>query len=269
MKIGVYLRTSGRETTPAMIVEQAKIAEAAGIDDLWVTDHIAIPPDDAEGSGGLYYDPLAVLAHLAAVTERVGLGTAVLVLPYRPALPTAKWVATIQALSGGRVLLGVGVGWMEAEFRAVGVPRNRRGAVADATLEFLHQCFASDEAEANGQPFFFLPRPARPPILVGGAPPHAFRRAIRFGEGWMPMANDPAALEAPIAELRAQALAAGRPAPEVAVLTTLPLDDRAAVAARVRAFADVGATRILQAGRYPDAAAFRRAMDTLAGAAGA
>jgi len=265
MKSGVYLRTSGRETMPSMIVEQARIAEAAGIDDLWVTDHIAIPPDDAEGSGGLYYDPLAILAHLAAVTERVGLGTAVLVLPYRPALPTAKWVATIQALSGGRLLLGVGVGWMEAEFRAVGVPRNRRGAVADATLEFLHRCFAADEVEANGQPFFFLPRPDRPPIIVGGAPPHAFRRAVQFGDGWMPMANDPATLAAPIKELRAQAVAAGRPVPEVVVLTSLPFDDVDAAAARVQAFADVGATRLVQAGRYPDTATFARAMEALAG----
>ena len=89
MKLGVFVRTAGRETTPEIIVEQARIAEAAGLDDLWVADHIAIPPDDAAGSGGLYYDPLAVLAHLAGVTERIGVGTGVLVLPYRPALPTA------------------------------------------------------------------------------------------------------------------------------------------------------------------------------------
>ena len=82
------------------------------------------------------------LAYLAGATTRVGLGTAVLVLPYRPALPTAKWIATVQELSGGRLLLGVGVGWMAAEFRAVGVDLRRRGAVTDATLAFLARCFA-------------------------------------------------------------------------------------------------------------------------------
>jgi len=123
MKIGMYLRNMGPQSTTETIVACARAAEQAGIDDLWVADHIAIPPDDAEGSNGRYLDPLATLAFLAGVTQRVGLGTGVLVLPYRPALATAKWIATIQELSGGRLLLGVGAGWMEAEFRAVGVPR--------------------------------------------------------------------------------------------------------------------------------------------------
>src|SRR5262245_21132389 len=177
MKLGLYLRNMGPQSSTATVVECARAAEAAGIDDLWVADHIAIPPDDAEGSGGRYLDPLATLAFLAGATARIGLGTAVLVLPYRPPLATAKWIATIQELSGGRLLLGVGAGWMAAEFRAVGVDPRRRGALMDETLAFLQRCFAADEAESNGQPFLFLPRPARPPIFVGGAPPHALRRA--------------------------------------------------------------------------------------------
>src|SRR5256712_4198305 len=134
MKLGLYLRNMGPQSTRATLLECARAAEAAGIDDLWVADHIAIPPDDAEGSGGRYLDPLATLAFLAGATTRIGLGTGVLVLPYRPALPTAKWVATIQELSGGRLLFGVGVGWMPAEFRALGVERSRRGKIADTTL---------------------------------------------------------------------------------------------------------------------------------------
>src|SRR5512147_1827990 len=227
MRSGIYVRNMGPQSAPATLLACARAADDAGIDDLWVADHIAIPPDDAEGSGGRYLDPLATLAFLAAATSRIGLGTGVLVLPYRPPLPTAKWVATIQELSGGRLLLGVGAGWMDAEFRAVGVPKDQRGRVTDSTLAFLQACFADDEVAANGQPFLFRPRPARPPIFVGGAPPHALRRAVRFGDGWMPMGVDPERLRAPIAELRRLAAADGRPAPEVVAMGRLPLEDPA------------------------------------------
>src|SRR5580765_8784182 len=187
MDLGLYVRNMGPQSTPGMLVDCARAAERAGIDHLWVADHIAIPPDQAEGSGGRYLDPLGTLAFLAAATDRIRLGTGVLVLPYRPPLATAKWVATIQELSGGRLLFGVGAGWMEAEFRAVGVPRNQRGRITDQTLAFLNQCFSNDVVELNGQPFLFRPRPPRPPIFVGGAAPQALRRAAKFGDGWMPM----------------------------------------------------------------------------------
>src|SRR5881396_2554287 len=229
MQLGVVLRNMGAQSTRETLVAAARAADAlSAVADLWVVDHIAIPPDDAEGSDGRYLDPLATLAYLAGVTTRVGLGTAVLVLPYRPALPTAKWIATVQELSGGRFRLGVGVGWMAAEFRAVGVDHRRRGALTDATLAFLDRCFAADVVEANGQPFLFRPRPPRPPLFIGGAPPHAFRRALAHRAGWMPVGLPPDALGAPAAELRSAATAAGLPAPEVAVLTRLPLHDPAA-----------------------------------------
>jgi probable F420-dependent oxidoreductase len=264
MKLGLYLRNMGPQSTRATLLDCARRAEAAGVDDLWVADHIAIPPDQSEGSDGRYLDPLATLAYLAGATSRIGLGTGVLVLPYRPPLPTAKWVATIQELAGGRLLLGVGAGWMEAEFRALGVPYDRRGAITDATLGFLERCFAGDRVEANGQPFLFRPRPARPPVLVGGAPPHALRRAVRFGDGWMPMGADPPALLPFIDTLRELAAAAAKPEPEVVAVTTLALDDPPRAAAQARAFAEVGATRVVHGWRYPDADAFARAADVLA-----
>ena len=206
MKLGIALRNMGPQSERDVLLACARAAEAAGLDALWVADHVAIPPGDAEGSDGRYLDPLATLTWLAAKTERIGLGTGVLVLPYRPPLATAKWVATLQELSGGRLLLGVGAGWMEPEFRALGVDRRRRGAITDETLEFLRRCFAADEMEANGQPFLFLPRPSRPPIFVGGAAPHALRRTVRWGDGWMPTGADPTPLREPIEQLREQSL---------------------------------------------------------------
>lgn len=266
MKLGLYLRNMGPQSTRDTLLACARAAEAAGLDDLWVADHIAIPPDDAEGSGGRYLDPLATLAFLAGATERIGLGTGVLVLPYRRPLPTAKWVATIQELSAGRLLFGVGVGWMQAEFRALDVPYRERGRLTDQALEFIDACFANDVVEANGQPLLFLPRPPRPPIFVGGGPQQSFRRIVRWADGWMPMipgAGDAELLRAPIAELRAQAATAGKPPPEVAVLTELPLADPEATAARLRAFAAVGATRVGHGWRYADAGEFTRAAEAL------
>jgi probable F420-dependent oxidoreductase len=264
MRSGIYVRNMGPQSAPATLLACARAAEDAGIDDLWVADHIAIPPDDAEGSGGRYLDPLATLAYLAAATKRIGIGPGVLVLPYRPPLATAKWVATIQELSGGRLNLGVGAGWMEAEFRAVGVESKRRGKITDATLEFLHRCFAADVVESNGQPFLFLPRPPRPPIFVGGGAPQALRRAARFGDGWMPGGGDPEQLRPLIAQLRDMMAAAGKRSAEVVLLTRLPLDDPLRARARAQAFADAGVTRLVHGSRYADEAEFRRACDALA-----
>src|SRR6516225_6680976 len=146
MKLGVMIRNMGPASTRDIVAAAARAADAVpSVSDVWVVDHIAIPPDDAEGSGGRYLDPLATLAFLAGITRRIGLGTGVLVLPYRPPLATAKWIATIQELSAGRLLLGIGAGWMEAEFRAVGVRRTARGRITDETLAFFNDCFSHDE----------------------------------------------------------------------------------------------------------------------------
>jgi probable F420-dependent oxidoreductase len=266
MRLAISLRTMGPQSTRETLAACAYAAEAAGLDEIFVPDHIAIPPDDAEGSGGRYLDPLTALAWLAARTERIGLGTAVLILPYRPALPTAKAIATIQELSGDRLTaLGVGVGWMEPEFRALGVPKQRRAADTDAVLEFLVRAFANDVVERNGQPFLFLPRPMRPRILVGGAPPHALARAARFGDGWMPIGSKPADLGPHVSRLRELFAAAGKPEPEIAVMTRLPLEDPARAADLARAYAELGATRLIHSNRYADATEFARSADAIAG----
>jgi probable F420-dependent oxidoreductase len=265
MQLGVVLRNMGPQSAPATIVAAARAADAVPvIADLWVADHIAIPPDDAEGSGGRYLDPLATLAYLAGITERVGLGTGVLVLPYRPALPTAKWIATIQELSRGRLLLGVGAGWMIPEFRALGVDVRRRGRITEETLAFIDRCFTEEVVEANGQPFLALPRPPRPPIFIGGAPPHAFRRALAHRAGWMPIGLSPDALAPLAADFAAQARAAGQPPPPIAVMTSLPLADVAESRDLLAGYAGAGATRVIHGERYADEAAFRTQLDRLA-----
>ncbi len=252
MDVGITLRNMGPQSSRELVRDGARAAEDAGLESVWVTDHIAIPPDDAEGSNGRYLDPLATLAYLAGVTERIRLGTGVLVLPYRPPLPTAKWVATVQELSGERLLLGVGIGWMRPEFRAVGADRARRGADSDAVLDLLHDCFGADGdvVEVNDQPMLFRPNPARPPIYVGGAPPHALHRTVARGDGWMPMGGDPAALEAPIAQLRELAAEAGRPTPEVVCLSALRLDDPGKAADSLTELERVGVTRFVLGHRY-------------------
>jgi len=271
VQIGITLRNMGPQSRPETLVPCAEAADAAGVESLWITDHLAIPPDDAEGSGGRYTDPLTTLAYLAARTRRIRLGTGVLILPYRRPLPTAKAVATVQELSGGRLLLGVGVGWMEAEFRAVGADRRRRGRDTDAALELLHRCFEGGAAEANGQPFVeangqpfvFDPRPERPPIYVGGAGEHALRRTVRHGDGWLPMTSDPEKLAPAAARLRALADASGRPVPAIVAFGALPLDDPPAARARLDALAELGVVRFIQGHRYDDLDGYRRTVDRL------
>ncbi len=265
MQLGMAVRVMGVQSDRETLVACARAAEAAGLDEIWIADHIAIPPDDAEGSDGRYLDPLTTLSYLAAKTERIGIGTAVLILPYRPPLPTVKAIATVQELSGERLRLGVGVGWMEAEFRALGVSRRRRGRLTDEALIFYLRCFASDEVERNGQRFLFRPRPARPPIFVGGAPPHALARAARFGDGWMPIARTPAQIAPYVEDLRARFADAGKPTPEVVMHASLDLSDPTGAATQARAFAAVGVTRLVHAERYASADEFKARAERLGG----
>jgi probable F420-dependent oxidoreductase len=250
VNFGITLRSCGPESTRELLVDCARAAEQAGLDDLWIQDHIAIPPDDAEGSGGRYLDPLTTLAYLAACTSRIGLGTGVLNLPYRAPLPTAKALATVQELSEGRLKLGVGVGWMKAEFRALGVPRNRRGRLTDEALTFIRGCFGADEIEANGQAFLFLPRPERPPIFIGGTGAHALERTVAFGDGWLPMGGDPKKLKEPIERLQELASSADRAQPEVKLMTALPLSESERRIDVVHELLEVGVTSIIHGARY-------------------
>lgn len=263
MKLGLVVRNMGPQSTAGTMGACAATAEELGFDEVWVVDHVAIPPDDAEGSEGRYLDPLASLAWLAGRTERIGIGTAILNLPYRPALPTAKQIATIQELSGGRLRLGIGVGWMRPEFQALGVDRTQRGRLTDETLASFRRWFSEDETAANGQHFLFRPRPPLPPIYVGGTSDAALHRAVRFGDGWMPMGADPAALAGPVKKLRELEAAHGREPLEIVAMGGLPLDDAPRARGQLAALAALGVTRVAVGGRYADAAAFRRLAERL------
>ncbi len=267
MRIGIALRSMGDAASAELLAAGATHAEQLGLDAVWVVDHIAIPPDDAEGSGGLYLDPLATLGWLAGQTRRIKLGTAVLILPYRPALPTAKVIATVQALSGERLLIGTGIGWMKAEFKALGLARSRRAKDADSTLAFIRECFTNDVVTAHGQPLLFKPRPKAPPFIVGGAAPQAIERALNLGDGWLPMNLTPEKLAPLAADYLRRAADRGLPAPRIVTFLggPRPLSDARSLVAE---FSAAGVTDMIVSGRYLDIAGQTALLDFAAGLLG-
>ncbi|MGQ0792691.1 MAG: LLM class F420-dependent oxidoreductase [Deltaproteobacteria bacterium] len=194
MKFGITLPNYGKYADKDSLLTLATAAERLGFDSLWVSDHIVIPKSH-KGFGDLFFEPLTTLAFIAASTVKIALGTSVIILPYRNPLVLAKEVATLDALSGGRVIFGVGVGWIEDEFKALGVPYADRGAMSDEYLEVIKTLWREDNPSFNGRfaefrDIAFLPKPhqePRPPILVGGNGKLARERAFRVGDGWHPV----------------------------------------------------------------------------------
>src|SRR5450432_2689920 len=143
MHYGIHLPHAGEQATPSLIRRYAIQAEDLGLDDLWVSEHIIVPRDKFPRSL-LFYDPVLTLTWVAAVTKRVRLGTSVLVLPMRHPLPLAKELATLQNLSDGRLILGAGVGWLEPEFAALGVPFKERGRRMDEGIAMMRAVWTQD-----------------------------------------------------------------------------------------------------------------------------
>jgi probable F420-dependent oxidoreductase len=191
----------GFKATREGIIETARKAEELGFDAVLVNDHIIV--DGTPGivaSWGNTYDPLMILSYVAACTTRIRLGTSVLIMPYRNPIATAKMMATLDQMSTGRVIAGVGVGWNEAEFAALGVPFHERGARTTEYLRLWQACWAPGETTFHGQFFSFatmhiMPKPLQqphPPIWIGGSSDAALRRAAAFAQVWQPT---PTALE--------------------------------------------------------------------------
>ena len=251
MHIGVTLRKMGPQSQAATMRVCACHPEANGFESIWITDHIAIPPGDAEGSGGRYTDPLTTLAWLA-------------VLPYRPTLPTARAIATAHELTGLRLLLGVGIGWMAAEFKALGIPRSVRARVSDEQLAFLAECFEQPVVSLNGQPFIFDPHPSAPAIYIGGQPPQALERALRFGHGWLPMARSPEALAENMTVFTRMAADRGVNRGPVTVLASISLKDPGAALSQLDAYRQLSIERLICGLRYDEASHYQQQLDELA-----
>lgn len=198
MHFGVHLPQVGRKASADAIRTAAQQAEALGYDSVWVNDHLAVPADAPYPPSPSFFEPVVTLTWAAAATARVGLGTSVLVLPLRHPVHLAKEIATLDLLSSGRVTMGVGVGWLEGEFAAVGQQFAGRGAWSDDAIATLRACWSQDpvqhkptkvRSELAG--IRTLPQPGRHiPIWVGGTSEPALRRAETLGDGWHGTALD-------------------------------------------------------------------------------
>jgi probable F420-dependent oxidoreductase len=269
MKVGVVIRNMGPQATKQIIGGCAKAAEDAGFDAAFVVDHLAIPPDQTEGSGGRYFEPLITLGYIAGMTERIRIGISVLVMPYRPAVLTAKQLATLQELSGDRIILGAGVGWLRPEFEALGVDPRKRGALTNETLAVIHKLFANDVNSHDGThvkfpEFVFAPRPARPPIWVGGAGEKALERTLQFGDGYYPIGLKPPELIEVKTYLTEEAKKRGRAVPEI-ITGGMIREDPIAMLDRINMVKEAGADYyVLGLGRYENADTFKRSIDKFA-----
>jgi probable F420-dependent oxidoreductase len=247
MDFGCHLPMFGAVATRDVVLTFARRMEALGFDSLWASDHIALPysiesryPYSDTGQFPLppnanFLEPLTTLALVAAVTERVKLGTTILVLPHRHPVLAAKCLSTLDHLSGGRVILGAGVGWMKEEIELLGAPFDRRGAWSDEAIRIMRTCWRDERARHQGTFFSFeeigmFPKPARGdiPIWIGGHTARALKRVVALGDGWHAAFASLDALEHGIALLRSECARQGRPFEELAITVRAGLAIRSA-----------------------------------------
>jgi len=192
MKLGICLPHYGRPIEIPRMLEVARRAEERGLDSVWVTDHVIVPTQTNVIYREHMLDPLAVLPWLAGVTHRIALGTSVVILPYRSPIPVAKLLASVDVLSGGRLIVGAAIGWLEGEFDALDVPFKERVSRSEEALELFRTLWTEEHPTLETKrhrlhDVTFSPMPLqkpRPPLYVGGNSEKALRRVARFGDGW-------------------------------------------------------------------------------------
>ena len=269
MNVGIHLPQYGQVAGPDAIVAAAREAETLGFADVWVSDHVVHPAAQKYPSPYLY-DPLLTLGCAAAVTERVGLGTSVLVVPMHEPVALANQLASLDALSKGRLRIAVGVGWSEPEYAALGADFATRGRRLDEALEIFKVLWSDDPATFDGRFRAFadirlLPKPVgRIPIWVGGGSEPAYRRAVRTGEGFQLIGVTPEEAAPVVARLRSE-----RPEPEFTISLRTGWDplgmDRNRIVEERAAYSEAGVQHIVAAPWRRDLAEWREAMEVLAG----
>jgi probable F420-dependent oxidoreductase len=258
LKLGVMPVVTGRGTAdPVAVADFVHLIEELGCESLWTIEHVVIPdsyrsvyPYDPSGTMSLVPgddvpDPLHWLTFAAAHSTRLKLGTAMLILPLHNPLVLATRLATVDALSGGRLLAGVGVGWLKEEYEAVGVPFADRGRRADEYLGALKALLTQWPASFAGEYVRFdgvhiEPRPHGVPIVIGGHAPAAVRRAARYGDGLYPLGVNLDGLRGLIERLRAECAVLGRDPAEIELTARAP-----GSAATVRALSELGVSRVV------------------------
>lgn len=241
MLLSTQLASSTLQPSLNSVLEAARHADDLGIHSVYVSDHIALPFSSDSGfewhSGSHtpidpdahFWEPLTLLSYLAGQTSRVRLGTSVLVAPYRHPLVAAKQIAGVDALSGGRVTIGIGSGWYEEEFKALGVPFHDRGRITDETVAVFREVWSRHPAAFDGTCFSFddigvMPKPVQRggiPVYVGGNSRVAIDRAVRVGQGWQPALLPGTDLQAGMEHMRALCQQRARPVQEVGVALRL------------------------------------------------
>jgi len=222
VRLGVNVPNFGPGTNPDVLRRWALTVEGLGFDLLMVSDHIAVTPDVAEQYPAPFYEPFTTLSWLAGLTREIRLGTTVLIVPYRHPLLIARMAANLNDLSGGRLVLGVGVGWAREEFSALGVPFGDRGRLTDEHLLAIRAAWQDETDYRSGHI----------PLWIGGNSDAALRRAVRLGDAWHPLRFTPGWMDEAAGRLTAWAADQGRPRPALMPRIALRLTD-APVAASI------------------------------------
>jgi probable F420-dependent oxidoreductase len=256
MKLGLFGINFGACADPDTALRVARAAEAAGLDSLWTGEHVVLPdpqvPPSPSPPDVPFLDPAVSLAYVAAATERILLGTGIIILPQRNPLVLAKELASVDVVSRGRLLFGLGIGYLEPEFRALGIPFEKKGARSEEYLAAILALWTQPKPAYHGRFASFegiqaMPRPVQrphPPIVVGGLTPAAFRRAVRLGDGWYGFALDVAATGRLLEGLAAAEKELGRPAGKGRLeISVTPIErlDRSAV----DRYAELGVDRLI------------------------